>query len=91
MTDRNDFAGSEINEDEMGTKRMEILMKDNLSGSQLDLVMHGEGDPIAPGHCKPHQYDNDLSKAFLESERGKPPNTEIIITHGENNNQTTPL
>lgn len=57
-------------------ERIEQLLTNNLSGSQLDLVMHGEGDPFAPGHVKPHQYDSKAhrrnkkdNELFLESEK----------------------
>lgn len=50
------------------TERMEKLMSENLSSSQLDLVMHGPGQPTAPGHCRPHQYES-VNNAFLESEK----------------------
>lgn len=50
--------------------RMTKLMTENLSSSQLDLVIHGPGEPTAPGHCKPNQYDN-VNNAFIESEKGK--------------------
>lgn len=50
------------------TERMEKLMTENLSSSQLDLVMHGPGQPTAPGHCKPNQYES-VNNAFLESEK----------------------
>lgn len=50
------------------TERIEELMSANLSRSQLDLVMHGPGQPTAPGHCKPHQYES-VNNAFLESEK----------------------
>lgn len=73
-------------------KIMEQLMEEDLSGSQLDLVMHGEGDPIAPGHCKPNQYDKDLSKAFIESEKnGKNPKNTEVISHGEPSTETSTL
>lgn len=56
--------------------RIEQLMTNNLSSSQLDLVMHGEGDPFAPGHVKPRNYDSKLrendskySEMFLETEK----------------------
>lgn len=56
--------------------RIEQLMTNNLSTSQLDLVMHGEGDPFAPGHVKPRNYDSKLrqndskhSEMFLETEK----------------------
>lgn len=56
-------------EPEINAKLMEKLMAENLSGSQLDLVMHGDGDPFAPGHSKPNIEENELNKLFLESER----------------------
>lgn len=56
--------------------RIEQLMTNNLSSSQLDLVMHGEGDPFAPGHVKPRNYDSKLSQndskhsaMFLQTEK----------------------
>lgn len=63
-------------EPDAGIKKAEQLMSSNLSGSQLDLFMHGEGDPFAPGHVRPHQYehgshDNELNKMFLESEKDR--------------------
>lgn len=50
------------------TERIEHLMSENLTRSQLDLLMHGPGQPTAPGHCKPHQYES-VNNAFLESEK----------------------
>lgn len=53
-------------------KRMEQLMTTNLSGSALDLVMHGEGDPFAPGHVKPKSLqpkERKHNEMFLESEK----------------------
>lgn len=50
------------------SERMEQLMSENLSSSQLDLVMHGPGQPTAPGHATPHQYEK-VNNAFLESEK----------------------
>lgn len=52
-------------------------MTNNLSGSQLDLFLHGEGDPFAPGHVKPHQFehskerqrDKKHNEMFLASEK----------------------
>lgn len=65
--------------------QLEKLMTDNLSGSQLDLVMHGDGDPFAPGHVKPHQYDSASrqldkkhSEMFLESEKNGLNNRNVI-------------
>lgn len=43
-----------------------------LSGSQLDLVIHGTpGDPIAPGHCPPAPKipQENINCAFLMSEK----------------------
>lgn len=57
-----------VAEPEVDVKRMETLMAENLSGSQLDLVMHGEGDPFAPGHSRKINQ-TELNKMFLESER----------------------
>lgn len=50
------------------TTHMEQLMSENLSRSQLDLMIHGPGQPTAPGHCKPNQYES-VNNAFLESEK----------------------
>lgn len=50
------------------TAQMEQLMSSHLSRSQLDLMMHGPGQPTAPGHCEPHQYET-VNNAFLESEK----------------------
>lgn len=61
-------------------------MSENLSGSQLDLVMHGEGDPIAPGHSKPHIVEtHELNKMFLETEKngGRKSNNVNVIEHGQ--------
>lgn len=71
-----DRMGDASIEPDAGLKKAEQLMSSNLSGSQLDLFMHGEGDPFAPGHVKPHQYednphDNELNKMFLESEKNR--------------------
>lgn len=63
-------------EPRVDVEKMEQLMANNLSGSQLDLVMHGDGDPFAPGHVKPQQYDSKArrrdkkhNEMFLESEK----------------------
>lgn len=61
-------------EPDAGLKKAEQLMSSNLCGSQLDLFMHGEGDPFAPGHAKIKHSENDahnseMSKVFLESEK----------------------
>lgn len=48
--------------------RMAQLIKGHLSSSQLDLVMHGPGDPTAPGHSNRRQRDNSSSN-FIQSER----------------------
>lgn len=75
VTDGASNADVEEVESNIGIKRAEQLMSSNLSGSQLDLFIHGEGDPFAPGHVKPkqenqpHQNDNELNKTFLESEK----------------------
>lgn len=72
--------GDENLEPDAGIRKAEQLMSSNLSGSQLDLFMHGEGDPFAPGHVKPNQYEHDtensqndteLNKIFLESEKNR--------------------
>lgn len=63
------------------TERMEQLMSGNLSRSQLDLVMHGPGQPTAPGHSKPHQYET-VNNAFLESEKK---NTGAMRSNNVNN------
>lgn len=64
------------NEPPADVERIEQLMSNNLSESQLDLVLHGDGDPFAPGHVKPHQYDSktrqrnkEYSEMFLDSEK----------------------
>lgn len=74
------FAEKCDDEKEVDLKVMEQLMANNLSGSQLDLVLHGDGDPFAPGHVKPRQYDSKLrqrdtkhSRMFLESEKNGMP------------------
>lgn len=51
----------------MNLVRMEQLMSGELSGSQLDLVMHGPGEPTAPGHSLQNQHAN-VNCAFLMSE-----------------------
>lgn len=56
-------------EPDFGLKKAEQLMSSNLCGSQLDLFMHGEGDPFAPGHAEPHKIDNEINEMFLESEK----------------------
>lgn len=81
-------------EPDVDMKRMEQLMTNNLSGSQLDLVMHGDGDPFAPGHVKPHQYsdeynnkhrnDNELNQMFLESEKPRATNKFVSNIHPNN-------
>lgn len=53
---------------QMNLVRMEQLMSGELSGSQLDLVMHGEGQPTAPGHSMPRLNEN-INSAFLISEQ----------------------
>lgn len=67
---------SESPESPTDTLRIEQLMANNLSSSQLDLVMHGDGNPFAPGHVKPRNYDSKLHKSdskysemFLETEK----------------------
>lgn len=70
-----DRFGDASMEPKSDSKRIEQLLSSNLSGSQLDLVMHGEGNPFAPGHAKPHQIEHktnnksELNKMFLESEK----------------------
>lgn len=54
---------------QMNLARMEQLMCDNMSGSQLDLVMHGPGDPTAPGHTAPGSRNANVNAAFLMSEQ----------------------
>lgn len=74
-------------------KRMETLMTENLSGSQLDLVMHGEGDPFAPGHSKKINQ-NELNKTFIESERVggiKLPKSVVSIENGAIETETSTL
>ncbi|XP_031635097.1 anoctamin-1 isoform X2 [Contarinia nasturtii] len=61
-------------EPDAGILKAEKLMSSNLCGSQLDLFMHGEGDPFAPGHAVIKQnensaHDNEMNKMFLESEK----------------------
>lgn len=70
-------------------------MANNLSQSQIDLVMHGDGDPFAPGHAKPHQYDSDSRKRdkkhnemFLESEKKGHNGTSKSYETEENDDQT---
>lgn len=98
ITDR---MGDDIIEPDAGIKKAEQLMSSNLSGSQLDLFMHGEGDPFAPGHVRPHQYehDNELNKMFLESEKNRisnktnsndSPNSDIK-EYGETTTETSTL
>lgn len=50
-------------------------MSNNLSSSQLDLVINEDG-PFAPGHVKPRNYDSKIhqsnskhSAMFLETEK----------------------
>lgn len=71
-------------EPKMDIETIEQLMTGNLSRSQLDLVMHGEGDPFAPGHVKPQQYSSEghqrateLNKMFLESEKKRISNKKL--------------
>lgn len=77
MTIANRFGDAIVEEVEpdVGIKKAEQLLSSNLSGSQLDLFMHGDGDPFAPGHVKPkpnenrtNQSDQELNRMFLESE-----------------------
>lgn len=87
VTDR---IGDASIEPDIDMKRMEQLMTNNLSGSQLDLVIHGDGDPFLPGHVKPNQYENDqnethrndneLNQMFLESEKLRNPNKHVSNT-----------
>lgn len=53
----------------MNLVRMEQLMSDELSGSQLDLVIHGEGEPTAPGHSLPRSTDTNINSTFLMNEK----------------------
>lgn len=66
-------------------------MAENLSGSQLDLVIHGEGDPFAPGHGThsiSQQELNELNKMFIESEKGRPNNKQTIQVDDLENGET---
>lgn len=87
------MADPNVAEPEVDVKRMETLMAENLSGSQLDLVMHGEGDPFAPGHSmKINQIE--LNKMFIESERvggKKMPKSVDPIENGEIETETSAL
>lgn len=53
---------------------MEKLMANsNLTGSQLDLVMHGPNEPTGPGHCKSTSpvlfgKTKNVNELFLENE-----------------------
>lgn len=92
-------------EPDIGLKKAEQLMSSNLSGSQLDLFMHGEGDPFAPGHVKPNQYENsqhdtELNKMFLESEKNRispkhnsknSPSNSDVKEYGEPTTETSTL
>lgn len=51
--------------------RMETLLNTHLSGSELDLVMHGPDDPTAPGHTRPDKYKAGDSQSFLDVETGR--------------------
>lgn len=61
-TDENDA------EPPVNLTKIQQLMSGALSGSQLDLVMHGPGNPTAPGHGAPDQMEN-VNCAFLISEK----------------------
>lgn len=50
--------------------KIEQIMDPKLSSSQLDLVMHGPGNPIAPGHCQPKRYQG-VTESFLDVETGR--------------------
>lgn len=66
-------------------------MTENLSGSQLDLVIHGEGDPFAPGHSthnKSQQDLNELNKMFIESEKGRSNKKQTIRVDDLENGET---
>lgn len=69
-----DRASSE-NTDPDAELRIERLLTNELSTSQIDLVMHGD-DEFAPRHVKPRKYDSKIrqndskhSKIFLETEK----------------------
>lgn len=82
-----------VAEPEVNVKRMETLMAENLSGSQLDLVIHGEGDPFAPGHSK-NINQTELNKMFIESERvggQKLPKSVDFIENGDIVTETSTL
>lgn len=68
-------------------------MAENLSGSQLDLVMHGEGDPFAPGHSRKINQ-TEMNEMFIESERiggKKLPKSVDSIENGETETETSTL
>lgn len=58
-----------IEEPLAGIERMDELMKDNLSSSQLDLAIHGPDDRIMPGHAKRRKDYSNISSSFLECEK----------------------
>lgn len=57
---------------QMKLARMEQLMSGQLSGSELDLVEHGPGQPTAPGNRWPPSNAN-VNCAFLISEQSVNP------------------
>lgn len=78
-------------EADIDVKRMETLMAENLSGSQLDLVTFG--DPFAPGHSTKINQ-SELNKMFIESERfggKKIPKSVDSIENGEIETETSTL
>lgn len=59
-----------LDEKNVALAKIEQLMDPSLSASQLDLVIHGPGTSIAPGHCKPNR-DHDATESFLDVETGR--------------------
>lgn len=69
MASRPGSMRSRVDEIDNQIEDIAKLMTENLSSSQLDLVMHGPGDPFAPGHCEPKVDDGNFNNAFIESEK----------------------
>lgn len=64
--DRGAFGEAEQTaEEEIEQKRMQKIMTENLSGSQLDLVIHGEENLITPEI----KQQTELNQMFIETER----------------------
>lgn len=59
-----------LDESNIALAKIEQIMDPKLSSSQLDLVMHGPGNPIAPGHCQPSRYQG-VTESFLDIETGR--------------------